>query len=359
MCVFYETATFDYVWENNTYRANIPALANGVSPDDGNQYHFGITTTGQTGPNGITQETLTDGPLAIHEFVFQEIYVTLENLNPNPGAWRKMNGTLIYGDVTHMSTNHYAVFGNGTNPTIVNIYKSWFEDDEHYIIDDWLNDNDNTSVCRINACVKVGHFNSIQNDNTINVLTDSWTGNVSNGFTAKYAKNLHGENQTYGNHEKTIELPTDIGVKLNIRECTGATQYYVLGSDVTGNNYSTGDTVYNTQTIYMSQGYLYSISDENKKIFLGDIECDLDKLSNIPKKYYKWSDGGDTIQIGTSAQKLREYYPEVVDVNNNGVMAVSYERLSIIALAAIDKLYEEVKILKNKIKFLEEKVYED
>ena len=58
--------------------------------------------------------------------------------------------------------------------------------------------------------------------------------------------------------------------------------------------------------------------------------------------------------IGTSAQKLREIYPELVSENEDGKMAVSYEKLSIIALAAIDKLHKENEELKVRLKRIEE-----
>ena len=45
--------------------------------------------------------------------------------------------------------------------------------------------------------------------------------------------------------------------------------------------------------------------------------------------------------IGLSAQKIGALYPEVVSTDENGKMAVSYEKLSVIALAAIDELHKE------------------
>ena len=60
--------------------------------------------------------------------------------------------------------------------------------------------------------------------------------------------------------------------------------------------------------------------------------------------------------IGTSAQKLKEIYPELVSESEDGKLAVSYEKLSIIALAAIDKLYKENEELKDRLKRIEEKL---
>ena len=116
------------------------------------------------------------------------------------------------------------------------------------------------------------------------------------------------------------------------------------------------ETIY-VSTAYFQSGVLYQGSDERWKNFVGDVSADFDKIKNIPKKYYKWKSEGENgeIQIGTSAQKLFEQFPELVDVDENGFMSVSYDRLSIIALAAIDKLVEENENLKDRIEKLENK----
>ena len=60
--------------------------------------------------------------------------------------------------------------------------------------------------------------------------------------------------------------------------------------------------------------------------------------------------------IGLSAQKIGALYPEVVSTDENGKMAVSYEKLSVIALAAIDELHKENEELKHRLKRIEEKL---
>ena len=106
----------------------------------------------------------------------------------------------------------------------------------------------------------------------------------------------------------------------------------------------------------MNGGNLYATSDERFKNFVGDIEIDFEKLAQIPKKYYTWKyDRNGEIQIGTSAQKLNDVYPELV-CESNEKLAVSYDRLAIIALAAIDKLYQENLNLKDRLKKIEEKL---
>ena len=96
-------------------------------------------------------------------------------------------------------------------------------------------------------------------------------------------------------------------------------------------------------------------SDARLKDFVGNVEIDFEKLKLIPKKYYYWKDKtmGKQLQIGTSAQDLKKVYPTCVFYDEiSDKYTVNYPKLSIIALAAIDKLYEENKELKyllNKI----------
>ena len=104
--------------------------------------------------------------------------------------------------------------------------------------------------------------------------------------------------------------------------------------------------------VWMNGNLLYASSDERLKDFTDDIKVDFETLKGIPKKYFYWKDKenrGAAKEIGTSAQKLMEIYPEIVTTDDNGNLGVSYERLSIIALAAIDKLNERIKVLEEKL----------
>jgi hypothetical protein len=129
-------------------------------------------------------------------------------------------------------------------------------------------------------------------------------------------------------------------------------KFYLVGTSLSGNGYS---ELKKTSGVYAVNGNLYASSDERLKDFVKDIDVDLDKLSKLPKKYFTWkNDEEKKLQIGTSAQKLYEIYPELVSIDENDKYGVSYEKLSIIALAGIDKLYEENKELKERLKKIEE-----
>ena len=112
---------------------------------------------------------------------------------------------------------------------------------------------------------------------------------------------------------------------------------YLIGYSSKEGNTQTLNT--SSTDVYMENGELFAVSDETLKDFGSDIDIDLNKLAELPKVYYSLKNDADKKQmIGTSAQKLREIYPELVSEDANGKLAVSYEKLSIVALAAIDKL---------------------
>ena len=100
----------------------------------------------------------------------------------------------------------------------------------------------------------------------------------------------------------------------------------------------------------------YESSDERLKDFYNSIDVDLDKLSSLPKKFFKWkSNPNGEFEIGTSAQELQKIYPQLVNTDDKGYLTVAYDKLSIIALRAIDKLYEMNKNLEIRIQILESK----
>ena len=126
---------------------------------------------------------------------------------------------------------------------------------------------------------------------------------------------------------------------------------------------STGVQTYSNSAVYTQSGQLYATqmnatngfyetSDATLKNFKDDIKA-LDVVSNIPTKYFTWKKDeiaknmDPELHIGTSAQEIQKFYPDLVTADEDGILSVDYARLSIIALAAIKELKAEVDKLKQ------------
>ena len=147
------------------------------------------------------------------------------------------------------------------------------------------------------------------------------------------------------------------------------TSYYIsfVNASATGMRYSYVDSnlYYNPSTnvltissgkVEATQGF-YETSDERLKDFQEDIEVNFSYLHNIPKKYYSWKDDATyTRHIGTSAQEVQKYYPELVNTDETGYLTMNYDKLSVVALKAIDVLHEEVTELKKENAELKERL---
>ena len=114
------------------------------------------------------------------------------------------------------------------------------------------------------------------------------------------------------------------------------------GGTMTGN--ISGDT---GVAVYMPGGF-FQESDERLKIFMGEIEGALDKANAIPTKYFYWKNMPDgPRQLGTSAQKVQEVFPEIVSGEDK--LSVDYSKLAIVALAAVKELTAKVEDLQNQL----------
>jgi hypothetical protein len=108
--------------------------------------------------------------------------------------------------------------------------------------------------------------------------------------------------------------------------------------------------------IYFKNYELFQTSDEKLKTFTDDIDINFDNLATIKKGIYHWTDDPNKISdVGIGARSLEALYPEIVD-ENDGIKTVAYNRLGVIALAAIDKLHLRVKELETEMKELKAEI---
>jgi hypothetical protein len=138
--------------------------------------------------------------------------------------------------------------------------------------------------------------------------------------------------------------------KANIDDNT--TNYYLVANNTVYDNDTAPSKLYYDQRIYFRAGNLYHASDETLKTFTGNIDINLDNLATIKKGIFYWRSDPDKISnIGVSAQTVEALYPEIV-TSTDGHLAVDYSKLSVIALAAIDKLHERITELEAQIETL-------
>lgn len=204
---------------------------------------------------------------------------------------------------------------------------------------------------------------------TLESATSDKLGGIKVSSVNETSVTINSESTTSGRYYP-IELNSDSKAIVNVpwtdeRVKTGNTpgvNYYLCGS--TSSDSSTGEYLVKKPTVYV--GYTDSIvyaggfnqsSDERLKNFTERIPIDLDKLSEIKKNYFTWKDSENKEQqLGISAQEIRELYPEIVSEQENGTLTVAYDKLSVIALAAIDELHKKNKELEERLTLLENKL---
>ena len=177
-------------------------------------------------------------------------------------------------------------------------------------------------------------------------------GSISGDQSTDNAKIYFGD----GKYVWIGESPQDDALMLNCG--TGKNIYFSFAGStaVTSSNYSTYAKIYmsNSGAVYASSGF-YESSDERLKSILNPVKVNLDDLSKLRKIYYLWNNTPeDGRQLGMIAQDVQKLYPELVSMDKNtGYLSLAYDKLSVIALEAIDTLYEEYKQLKEHVNELE------
>lgn len=177
---------------------------------------------------------------------------------------------------------------------------------------------------------------------SVSATSIAWTGIT--GKPSKFEPSSHTHDQYVNKSGDIINGTLSINnLNSTALTCTGKTEFE---GDVTV-----------TGKVSASSGF-FQTSDRRLENFQGDIEVDFDKLKSIPKKYFYWNMDSkkSKLEIGTSAQEVMEVYPELVSINEAGMLSVAYDKLSVIALKAVDELHEENVALKEKNDELERRL---
>lgn len=297
--------------------------------------------------------------------------VTIDNhYAPKDGI--KSGGTDYYiNSIQYDGKGHITTIETGSTGTLLSNYVTKTELENKKYITGVTSDN------HYNPSKNIPFITSGDTSKYINAISFDSNGHVTNIQTANTSDFVSNDTkyqslsaQVITNKDNIETLSGSVtafssSVVTNIeainKNITTANTLYFIGKSSTANESLGAAELFVASGAYITNSKFYGsafyeTSDERLKYFTSDVNVDFDKLKSIPKKYFMWKNREmNPTNIGTSAQKLQAVYPELVS-ESEGYLRVDYAKLSVIALAAVDKLHEENEELKERLKKIEEKL---
>ena len=257
--------------------------------------------------------------------------------------WSPMDSSLLYIDSDNGTS--YTILHSGNYTTCVNTTNFPGLHKTGTVTSITLTQGTGITVSSSGTAITTSGSRTI----SLNAASTTAIGGIQLGYTATGADiplQTSSSNKGFVALTKSA-VQSALGVTINTG--TASRIAYYSGSTTISCN---SNITIGTNSISCSGGF-YETSDERLKDFYDDIKIDFEKLSKLPKKYFKWKQDQSKLNIGTSAQELQKLYPEIVNTDDDGILHVAYDKLSIIALKGIDILYDEIKKLKARIEYLE------
>ncbi|WQJ53711.1 MAG: tail fiber protein [Wendovervirus sonii] len=173
----------------------------------------------------------------------------------------------------------------------------------------------------------------------------------SHDHSGVYSPVSHNHDSAYAAKSHThsyIPLSGSSSITGNLTPSTSNTRD--LGSNSLYWNNAYIKTITSSNTVSATNGFIET-SDINKKNIIGEIDLNkayelIDKCSTII--YTLKDDPDQKEQIGTIAQEVQEFFPEIVETAEDGSLMLSYSRLTVILMKVMKDLISRVQKLENK-----------
>ena len=126
----------------------------------------------------------------------------------------------------------------------------------------------------------------------------------------------------------------------------GKSQWYLFDTNKTLNGIPSMSDAVGCE-LYV--GSVCCSSDKRLKMDIHNIENSLDHIDQLNGVYYKWKDNrcGGKREVGVIAQEIESQFPELVNTDKDGFLAVDYARLSGVLIEGVKQLRRENKELKE------------